>query len=103
MTLLHREPNLDSLTENLCSKTNLNHHTNILNDSLSKNNLNKNTQLCLTLTNRFTPNGDEKTDLNNLFIRLYYFVISKINNTRLTTKILFNNFENNFEEQKDSS
>lgn len=65
--LLHFEPNLDSLTENLCSRTSLN--TSASNDTLTRSNISKNTQLCLTLTNRFTPNGDEKTDLNNLFIK----------------------------------
>jgi len=72
--LLHYEPNLDSLTENLLgtragagslnSSSSTSSH-----DTLTRSNLSKNTQLCLTLTNRFTPNGDEKTDLNNLFIR----------------------------------
>ena len=81
--LLHFEPNLDSLTENLlgnnagkspnataaAANTLNNSASASSHDTLSRNNLNKNTQLCLTLTNRFTPNGDEKTDLNNLFIR----------------------------------
>lgn len=73
--LLHFEPNLDSLTENLlCSRTTTsttaNAATAVPQDTMSRANLSKNTQICLTLTNRFTPNGDEKTDLNNLFIRL---------------------------------
>lgn len=79
--LLHFEPNLDSLTENLLGSNGkspagataantLNTSTSASShDTLSRSNLSKNTQLCLTLTNRFTPNGDEKTDLNNLFIR----------------------------------
>lgn len=78
--LLHFEPNLDSLTENLLggcggttarspSTTNSLNNSSNGSDTMSRSNLNKNTQLCLTLTNRFTPNGDEKTDLNNLFIR----------------------------------
>ena len=71
--LLHHEPNLDSLTENLCSKVNLHNHS--ANETLLKNNFSKNTQICLTLTNRFTPNGDEKTDLNNLFIRTKRFIV----------------------------
>ena len=66
-SLLNHEPNLESLTDNLCSKVNLNSHTQ--NDTMTRNNFSKNTQICLTLTNRFTPNGDEKTDANNLFIR----------------------------------
>lgn len=37
--------------------------------------LSKNTQLCLTLTNRFTPNGDEKTDINNLFIKTKRLIV----------------------------
>lgn len=77
--LLHFEPNLDSLTENLFSS-----RTSTLNgnsaaasshDTLTRNNLNKNTQLCLTLTNRFMPSGDEKTDLNSLFIRFAFLFL----------------------------
>jgi hypothetical protein len=67
--LLSYEPNLDSLTENLCSKVNLHSHT--PNDTITRNNFSKNTQICLTLTNRFTPNGDEKTDVANLFTRYF--------------------------------
>lgn len=37
--------------------------------SASSSSLSKNTQLCLTLTNRFTPHGEDKLDLNNLFIK----------------------------------
>ena len=66
--LLDHEPNLDSLTDNLCSKITQNNSP-TTNDTLTKNTFSKNTQLCLTLTNRFTPNGEEKTDINNLFIR----------------------------------
>ncbi len=62
---LHLEPNLESLTDNLCSRVSLHSQ----NETLNKSNFSKNTQLCLTLTNRFTPNSDDKTDLNNLFIK----------------------------------
>lgn len=88
--LLHYEPNLDSLTENLCSRMSLNgsNLSTSLNDSSKSNNSNtltrttstisKNTQLCLTLTNRFTPNGDEKTDINNLFISTKRLIVEII-------------------------
>ncbi len=59
--LLSNEPNLDSLTENMPNR-----QTNLKFDTMTRNSFSKNTQLCLTLTNRFTPNNDEKTDLNNL-------------------------------------
>lgn len=72
--LLHYEANLDTLTENLIGTRTpaiMGSSTfDASQDTLARTNLSKNTQLCLTLTNRFTPNGDEKTDLNNLFIRL---------------------------------
>lgn len=81
--LLQFDPNLDSLTENLCSRTSLG--SNGTNDSpkqetMSRNNsnLSRNTQLCLTLTNRFTPNGEEKADLINLFIRTKRLIIELI-------------------------
>ena len=85
LTLLGVEPSLNSLGENLVSRSSLNSQaSNAVNknngsvdssSSLSNNNqnstsnLSKNTQLCLTLTNRFTPSGDEKLDLNNLLIK----------------------------------
>jgi hypothetical protein len=99
--LLHFEPNLDSLTENLlCSRTTsatANAATAVPpQDTMSRANLSKNTQLCLTLTNRFTPNGDEKTDLNNLFIRLeklslsiYAFIYSYIIEIRVLYVFVF--------------
>lgn len=81
--LLQFDPNLDSLTENLCSRTSLG--SSGTNDSpkqetMSRNNsnLSRNTQLCLTLSNRFTPNGEEKADLINLFIRTKRLIIELI-------------------------
>ncbi len=77
--LLDHEPNLDSLTDNLCCKATLNNsHNNTPNDTITKNTFSKNTQLCLTLTNRFTPNGEEKTDINNLFIRTKRLIVELI-------------------------
>lgn len=85
--LLHHEPDLDSLADNLVAPNGGHHHSTRLSNSASshdtltstqtttttnaaaRNNLNKNTQICLTLTNRFVPSGDDKTDLNSLFIR----------------------------------
>lgn len=81
--LLQFDPNLDSMTDNLCSRTTLGN--NGTNDSpkqvtISRNNsnLSRNTQLCLTLTNRFTPNGEEKADLINLFIKTKRLIIELI-------------------------
>jgi Ras GTPase-activating-like protein IQGAP1 len=76
-SLLTHEPNLDSLTENLCSKINVNSHT--PSDTITRNNFSKNTQICLTLTNRYTPNGgDEKSEGNNLFVRTKRFIVEII-------------------------
>ena len=76
-SLLNHEPNLDSLTDNLCTKVSTNSHT--PSDTITRNNFSKNTQICLTLTNRFTPNGDEKTDANNLFIKTKRYIVEIIN------------------------
>ena len=72
-SLLTNEPNLDSLTENMPNRPN-----NLKFDTMTRNSFSKNTQLCLTLTNRFTPNSDEKTDLNNLFIRTKRLIVEII-------------------------
>ena len=72
---LQHEPNLESLGDNIFTKSG----TLTSSPSLTSTNFNKNTQICLTLTNRFTPNGDEKTDLNNLFIRTKRFIVEIIN------------------------
>ncbi len=72
--LLKHEPDLESFSVNRPIST----------VSLPKSNseasglINKNTQLCLTLTNRFTPNNDNKTDLNNLMIRIKRLIIEII-------------------------
>lgn len=105
--LLHYEPNLDSLTENLCSRVaaaastagslnNSSHSATAAaaaaaasHDTLTKSNVSKNTQLCLTLTNRFTPSGDEKTDLNNLFIRYETFLFYEFCYLYIYLNVLF--------------
>lgn len=72
-SLLSHEPNLDSLTENINPRP-----SSLKFDTLTRNCFNKNTQLCLTLTNRFTPSSDEKADLNNLIIRTKRLLIEII-------------------------
>ena len=34
--------------------------------------------MCLTLTDRFTPSSDDKTDINNLFIRTKRLIVEII-------------------------
>ncbi len=58
------EPHLDSLADNVSYKYGSGNHS-ISSDSIN----NRDTQIPLTLTNRFTPIKEEKTDLNNLFIK----------------------------------
>ena len=72
-SLLKHEPDLESFTTRPVSVVSLhkpNDSRNNGHDSLNRSGFNKNTQLCLTLTNRFAPDTDEKTDLNNLIIRV---------------------------------
>ncbi len=82
--LLNREPDLDSFGMNF---NNNNSSIRQVSSSFGKSDantgavaavaaavadnkiFNKNTQLCLTLTNRFTPSNDEFTEYNNLFIK----------------------------------
>lgn len=71
--LLSPEPNLDSLCENINIRP-----TSLKFDTMTRNSFSKNTQLCLTLTDRFTPTSDEKTDINNLFIRTKRLIVEII-------------------------
>ena len=81
-SLLQREPNFESANDSTLTKSAVNSSplspNNSPNESRNKSNFSKNTQLCLTLTNRFTPSGDEKTELNNLFIRTKRFIVEII-------------------------
>lgn len=70
--LLGNEPHLDALVDNVSHKS-FSQTTSSINtnnsDTLTTSDAYNNTQICLTLTNRFTPIKEEKTDLNNLFIK----------------------------------
>lgn len=72
--LLKHEPDLESF--------NVNRPLSVI--SLQKPNndcsnaINKNTQLCLTLTDRFTPNNEDKADLNSILIRTKRLIIEII-------------------------
>jgi hypothetical protein len=70
--LLNYEPDLESFTINYSNNRQSTASVISKNDSMHEKSFSKNTQLCLTLTNRFTPNTDEKADLNNLFTRFYF-------------------------------
>ena len=74
--LLNHEPDLDSFTINL----NTRQTAAMAKSDSNHNSFSKNTQLCLTLTNRFTENNDENADLNSLLIRFitYFIIKSKI-------------------------
>lgn len=72
LSLLGPEPNFDSIINDTSSSPNktLPHSNTNTSDSLAnKSILSNNTQICLTLTSRFTPIGDESADLFNLFIK----------------------------------
>ena len=83
-SLLTNEPNLDSLTENICRSTTTASTSSTASSNLSKydtitrSSFSKNTQLCLTLTNRFTPSSDERADINSLFIKTKRLIIEII-------------------------
>ena len=66
LNALGNEPNLDALADNVSYKYNT---TNSSSSEAIARDTYSNTQIPLTLTNRYTPIKEEKTDLNNLFIR----------------------------------
>lgn len=88
LSLLGDEPNLDGLSESVAfNNSNSPNAKNTLtgspslysNDSMSnKNSCGNNAQICLMLNNRFTPNGDEKTEINNLYIKTKRFIVDII-------------------------
>ncbi len=63
--LLRHEPDLESFTARPVSMVSLSGRT----ESLERPSFSKNTQLCLTLTNRFPPRADETTDLADLIVK----------------------------------
>lgn len=78
-SLLTHEPNLDSLTENISRPSTMSSSSNHSKfDTITRNSFSKNTQLCLTLTNRFTPSSDERADINSLFIKTKRLIIEII-------------------------
>lgn len=87
LSLLGDEPNLDGLCESnaatnspIAKNMTLTSSPSLTsNDSSSnKNSCGNNAQICLMLNNRFTPNGDEKTEINNLYIRTKRFIVDII-------------------------
>jgi hypothetical protein len=68
LSLLGTEPNFDSIINDTPSSPNkILPHSN--SNTTDKSILSNNTQICLTLTSRFTPIGDESADLFNMFIK----------------------------------
>lgn len=75
-SILKHEPDLDSFTSRPLSTVSLNKSADSSkSDSLNRSSFSKNTQLCLTLTNRFPPNTDERNDTNNIMIRTKRLII----------------------------
>jgi hypothetical protein len=64
--LLRREPDLDSFTARPVSMVSLSGQRH---ESLERRSFSKNTQLCLTLTNRFPPGADDKSELAALIVK----------------------------------
>jgi len=86
LSLLGDEPNLDGLCDTTAATNSPNAKSTLTsspsvhsNDSMAnKNSCSNSAQICLMLNNRFTPNGDEKTEINNLFIKTKRFIVDII-------------------------
>ena len=100
LKLLGPDSNVDTLINSFTNDSNNNNRSLDTSNSLSTNSdmnessIGRITQLCITLTPRYAPNGDEKTDLHNLYIKYASYFIFGISLSIIVFKFFLRKEQN---------